>query len=98
MRGLSLGLGGLACVVALLVGTATPAVSQPSVLAFGQEGVRRVQLIEHRERRNGYAPRYTGRYYGRYDGPYYGPYAYYAPYYYPYQPYYGPTVSFSFGF
>jgi hypothetical protein len=103
MRVLSSSLTGLACIASLMTGTATPATSQPSALSFEQGKLGRVQLVEYRDRRNGYArPRYRG-YGGRYYGPYYAPYAYYGPYYGPYyypyyRPYYGPSVSFSFGF
>ena len=103
MRVLSSSLTGLACIATLMAATATPATSQPSVLAFGQSSGNRVQLIDHRDRRNGHVRRRYRGHYGRYYGPYYAPYAYYGPYYGPYYypyyaPYYGPSVSFSFGF
>ena len=103
MRVLSSSLTGLACIATLMVSTATPATSHPSVLTFGQGSGGRVQLIEHRDRRNDYARRHYRGHYGRYYGPYYAPYAYYGPYFGPYSypyyaPYYGPSVSFSFGF
>ena len=95
---------GLACVATLMAATATPVVSQPSALEFGKGSANGVQLIEHRERRNSYSRRYHGRYDGPYYAPYPPPYAYYGPYYDPYyypyydRPYYGSSVSFSFGF
>jgi hypothetical protein len=103
MRVLSSSLTGLACIATLMAATVTPATSQPSALAFGQISGGGVQLIDNRDRRNGYTRRQHRGYYGRYYGPYYAPYAYYGPYYGPYYypyygPYYGPSVSFSFGF
>lgn len=105
MRVLSSSLTGLACITTLMAATATPATSQPRVLAFGQGSGSGVQLIDNQDRRSGNARRHYRGYNGRYHGPYYAPYAYYGPYYgpyyYPYSyygPYYGPSVSFSFGF
>ena len=101
---LLLSLAGLACMVTLMAATATPVASQPTAPEFGEGSADSVELVEHRERRNGYSRRYHGRYDGPYYGPYPGPYAYYGPYYGPYyypyyyRPYYGPSVSFSFGF
>ena len=102
MRVLSSSLIGLAC-VATMAATATPAISQPGALSFGQGSASGVQLIDNRDRRKGYDRKPYRGYYGRYYGPYYAPYAYYGPYYGPYYhpyyaPYYGPSVSFSFGF
>ena len=102
MRVLSSSLMGLAW-VATMAATATPANTQPSATAFEQGSGGGVQLIDNRDRRNGYARRDYRGYHGRYYGPYYAPYAYYGPYYGPYYypyyaPYYGPSVSFSFGF
>jgi hypothetical protein len=86
-----------------MAATATPASSQPRVLAFGQDSESGAQLINNRDRRKGYDRRHYRSYYGHYNGPYYAPYAYYGPYYGPYYypyyaPYYEPSVSFSFGF
>ena len=102
MRILGSSLTGLASFATLMAVTATSATSQPSALAFGQADGGQVQLIDNRERRDGYGRRHY-RGYGHYHGPYYAPYAYYGPYYGPYYypyyaPYYGPSVSFSFGF
>ena len=103
MRVLNSSLTGLACIAPLMAATATPASSQPRVLAFGQDSESGAQLINNRNRRKGYDRRHYRSYYGHYNGPYYAPYAYYGPYYGPYYypyyaPYYGPSVSFSFGF
>ena len=102
MRVLSSSLIGFAC-ASTVAATATPAISQPSALVFGQASGGVVQLIDNRDRRKGYDRRPYRGYYGHYYGPYYAPYAYYGPYYGPYYypyyaPYYGPSVSFSFGF
>jgi hypothetical protein len=94
MRALTSGLSALACMVALMATIAAPATAQPR----GQTNANRGEETEYRERHRGYG-------YHPYDGPYvyYG--AYYDPYYYPYYPYYyapapyyGSSVSFSFGF
>ena len=102
MRVLSSSLTGLACIATLMTAAPAPATAHPSPLAFEHGSGGRVQLIDNRDRRNGYARRHY-RGYGRYHGPYYAPHAYYGPYYGPYyypyyRPYYGPSVSFSFGF
>ena len=94
MRALTFGLSALACTVALMATTATSATAEP-------RGQRNWNKAEER----GDQDRYRSYVYRRYDGPYVyygaGPY-YYDPYYYPYYyapaPYYGSSVSFSFGF
>ena len=103
MRVLNSSLTGLACIATLMAATATPASSQPRVLALGQDSESGAQLINNRDRRKGYDRRHYRSYYGHYNGSYYAPYAYYGPYYGPYYypyyaPYYEPSVSFSFGF
>ena len=104
MRVLRSSLTALACITTLMATTATPATSQPRVLAFGQGNEGRVQFVDNRDRRKGHDHRHYRGPYGRYYGPYYAPHAYYGPYYGPsyypyyYPPYYGPSVSFSFGF
>jgi hypothetical protein len=90
MRTLTLGLSGLACMVALMAATATPASSQPR----GHTSANRGEEAGYRYRQHGYGYRPHYRPYAYYDPYYYDPY--YYPYY--YQPYYGPSVSFSFGF
>ena len=92
MRTLTLGLSGPACLVALVATTTVPATAQPR----GHTEANRGEEVGYRYREHGYGYR---PYYRPYA--YYGPY-YYDPYYYPYYyapaPYYGPSVSFSFGF
>jgi hypothetical protein len=94
MRALTLGLSALACTGALVATIATSATAEPR----GQRNWNKVEANGYRDHRRGYG--YRG-----YGGPYVyygaGPY-YYDPYYYPYYyapaPYYGSSVSFSFGF
>jgi hypothetical protein len=95
MRTVTLGLGALAC-VALMATTATSATAQPQ----GQRDWNKAEGSGYRGHHRGYGYRpYDGPYvyYGAY---YYDPYYYYPPYpyYYAPAPYYGSSVSFSFGF
>jgi hypothetical protein len=94
MRALTLGFCALACTVALVATTATSATAEPR----GQRNWNKSEESGSRDWHRGYGYR-----------PYYGPYVYYGPgpyyydpYYYPYYyapaPYYGSSVSFSFGF
>jgi hypothetical protein len=94
MRALTLGLSALACTVALVATTATSAIAEP----HGQRNWKKAEGHGYRDHHHGYG-------YRRYGGPYIyygpGPYyydPYYDPYYYAPAPYYGSSVSFSFGF
>ena len=103
MRVLSSSLTGLACIATLLAATATPATFQPSALAFEQGSGGGVQLIDNRDRRNGYARRHYRGYRSLLwsllrtvcllrsvlRSLLLSPTI---------RPYYGPSVSFSFGF
>lgn len=85
MRALTLGLSALMCTVTVLASTAN---AEP-----------RSHRDWNRAEQTGWRDSYRGYGYGRYYGPsvYYGAY-YYDPYYYAPAPYYGSSVSFSFGF
>ena len=93
MRNISLGLGALVCTV-VLASTANSATAEPR----GHRDWNRAEQSGWRDSHRGYGyrryygpPVYYGAYY--YDPYYYPPYYYYAP-----APYYGSSVSFSFGF
>jgi hypothetical protein len=99
MRTLTMGLHALVCMVAILASTANSVTAEPR----GHRDWNKAEQSGWRDRPHG---GYGYRAYGPYArGPYAyygtGPY-YYDPYYYPYYyapaPYYGSSVSFSFGF
>jgi hypothetical protein len=92
MRKISLGLSALVCTIIVPASTTNSATAAP-----------RGHRDWNRPGEGGWRDSLRGYDYRRYYGPsvYYGAY-YYDPYYYPYYyapaPYYGSSVSFSFGF